>query len=435
MRRVTGGGPKPHEAREAGRAETNLSWLVKLRWGAIAAESALVLVVDRTTIALPIVQLFAVLAVVLASNVGLVVLLRAARGAPERIREQHVGATLAFDVVALTVMLAFTGGPLNPFSSLYLVYIALASAVLGTRWIWTLVGLSAASFAILYVDSMSRELGAADHATHMRIHLKGMWLSFMVAALFIGYFVNRVQRALSLRELELAQIRAQQARGEKLAALATLAAGAAHELSTPLSTIAVVAKELAVALQKARVDPALVEDASLIREEVARCRTVLDQLAADAGGSVGDEPAPIPLDRLVALSCDGLAPSPRIDAHVDERAATVRVPVRAVALAMRGVIKNAQDASPADGEVVVRAATSGEQVRIEVRDRGAGMDPATLARVGEPFFTTKEPGRGMGLGLFLTRSVLEHLHGDLRIDSEPGRGTTVVLSFPADVLS
>ncbi len=426
-----------------GRAETNLTWLVKLRWGAIAAESALVLIVDRTTVELPIGPLFAVLAVVLASNVGLVAFLRRARGQqdrrPERIRDRHVGFTLAFDVIALTTMLAFTGGPLNPFSSLYLVYIALASAVLGTRWIWTLVGLSAAAFAILFVDSLSRDLGGADHATHMRIHLKGMWLAFMVAALFIGYFVGRVQRALSQREAELAQVRAQQARNEKLAALATLAAGAAHELATPLSTIAVVAKELEKALQKARVDPAFVEDASLIREEVARCRTVLDQLAADAGGSVGDEPASIALERLVALSCEGLAPTPRIDTQVEPRAdgeaAAIRVPVRAVALAMRGVIKNAQDASPPDGDVVVRAHATGDVVRVEVRDRGEGMDAPTLARVGDPFFTTKEPGRGMGLGLFLTRSVLEHLHGELRIDSEPGRGTVVTLSFPADVLS
>ena len=109
----------------------------------------------------------------------------------------------------------------------------------------------------------------------------------------------------------------------------------------------------------------------------------------------------------------------------------MELPPRAVAHALRGIVKNAQDASPADREVVVHARISAEAVRIEVQDRGSGMPPDVLARAGEPFFTTKPPGRGMGLGLFLTRAVVERLGGELRIESTPGRGTTAVVSLPA----
>lgn len=416
------------------RQATNLSWLVTLRWGAVASEGALIVIVDRTTVALPLLSLFAVLAVVVVSNVLLTVHHRRGGEASDRL----LASVLAFDVLALTTMLAFTGGPLNPFSSLYLVNIALAAVVLSGRFIWSIVGLSAAGYAALFAQSwMSGEFFGPDHARHMQIHLKGMWLAFMVAALFIGYFVHRIQRALADRERELARIRAQQARNEKLGALATLAAGAAHELATPLSTIAVIARELANNLERGGADDGAVEDARLIRQEVSRCRAVLDQLAADAGGTVGDEPRLIEVPALLKLARDGLSDSPPIDEQLAPEISgrRVRVPPRALALALRSVLKNAQDASAAERPVTVRAEVREGALSFEIEDRGTGIEPDALSRIGDPFFTTKEPGRGMGLGMFLTRSVLEQLGGEVRIDSTPGRGTTVVLALPGEVLA
>jgi len=101
-----------------------------------------------------------------------------------------------------------------------------------------------------------------------------------------------------------------------------------------------------------------------------------------------------------------------------------------VAQAIRGVIRNAQDASPADAEVVLHAQAGEDALLIEVRDCGIGMAPEVLARAGEPFFTTKQPGRGMGLGLFLTRAVLERLGGQLQLESAQGRGTRALVRLP-----
>jgi two-component system sensor histidine kinase RegB len=116
----------------------------------------------------------------------------------------------------------------------------------------------------------------------------------------------------------------------------------------------------------------------------------------------------------------------------------VRVPPRAVAQAIRGVVKNALEASPPAAEVALRVEADAAEWRIVVRDAGPGMDRAVLARAGEPFFTTKgggaSSGRGMGLGLFLTRVVLERLGGALEIASQPGAGTAATLRLPRAAL-
>jgi two-component system sensor histidine kinase RegB len=394
--------------------------LIKLRWGAVLTQALLVIAVDRTTVSLPVVPLLAMLAAVAASN-GLLFFWSRRRA---DVAPRVLGLTLAFDVAVLTAMLALTGGSLNPFTSLYLVHIALAAVVLDARWIWTLVALSAAGFALLFVRTP--RMSDADHAKHMQIHLQGMWIAFTFSALFIGYFVSRVQSALVHERRELERARAREARNEKLAALATLAAGAAHELATPLSTIAVVAKELDLRLRKTESDPSLIEDAALIRQEVARCRAVLDQLSADAGLSTGEQRAKTTLAELVQAATSELSVEIDLDSVGDT---ALQLPSRATVMALRGLLKNAQDAS--EGESVhLKARRESDRVAIEIVDRGPGMDAATLARIGEPFFTTKPPGKGMGLGVFVARSVIEHVGGELRYDSSPA-GTRATVTLPA----
>ena len=149
---------------------------------------------------------------------------------------------MALDVLLFSGLLYLTGGPNNPFSFLYLIPIALASITMRAAWTWMLVGLSLACSAFLFATHQPLALG--DHSRHMSLHLRGMWVAFGVAASFIVYFLLRVRRALERHERELDAARAGGARQERLASLATLAAGAAHELLTPLSTIAVIAGDL-----------------------------------------------------------------------------------------------------------------------------------------------------------------------------------------------
>ena len=428
------------------RRGIDLSWLSTLRWGALAGQLATILVVDRVMgIDLPLVPLGVVLAIGVVSNVALNAWRRR-----DDVSDAMLAAVMLLDVGLLTAALYFTGGPFNPFSFLYLVNVALAAMILPPGWTWTLAGCSLALFGGLFFAHVPLPLGDAggmdhsamghagmDHgmgADHpISLHVQGMWVAFGVAAAFIVYFIQRVRGALAERDAELGEARSAAARHEKLASLATLAAGAAHELATPLSTIAVVAKELERALGADDAESSAVADVRLVRAQVERCREILSQMAADAGASAGEAFAAVSLDAVIEDALLELAGRARVrHATPTGAAAIVRVPRRALTQALRGVVKNALEASAPDGEVSVAIAVENGRARLRVADRGRGMTPDVLARAGEPFFTTKNGdglGRGMGLGLFLARIVLERLGGDLALDSTAGRGTTVTITL------
>jgi two-component system, sensor histidine kinase RegB len=418
-------------AARADRGRVNLHWLVQLHWWAILGQCIVVAAAEAwTPIGLPLVTLGGLVILEIAGNIALGLWARQVK-----VTDASVAAVMFIDIGALTVVLDLTGGAANPFSTLYLVIVALAAVLLPLRWCWALMGASLLGFATLFVDdalegSTHHIHSDLDHAAMMDAHLRGMWIAFALAAVFVVFFVQRVSTALATREKELAYARTLAARREKLASLATLAAGAAHELSTPLSTIAVVAKELQKLLGT-KVPTEVGNDLQLVRDQVARCREILDRMAAHAGENAGE-----PLARFTVRSWidSALEPFPaRARVTVDAPGAEARImgPPRALGDTLRGLIKNAVQASPPGSQVTLRVVEEGGRVRASVIDQGKGMTPDVLARVGEPFFTTKVPGEGMGLGLFLTRALAEQLGGAFQIVSRPGAGTEASIELPA----
>lgn len=433
--------PVPHQATPRAemrveRARVNLSWIVQLHWWAILGQVVIVVGASSwTSIGVPLVPLLAIVVLEVAGNVAL----RAwARRASPNATNAGVAAVMFVDTAVLTVLLDLTGGASNPFSTLYLVNIALGAVLLPPRWSWALTVATLSGFASLYVHE-----GATSRAHHIRTemdalqmmdsHLRGMWIAFAIASVFIVFFVQRVSRALAARERELQQARARAERREKLASLATLAAGAAHELSTPLSTIAVVAKELQRSLP-ADVPAEVRGDLQLVREQVGRCRDILDRMSANAGENAGEPLAPMTVKAWVDTALDGLPTRERVEVAPEAGAleATLVGPPRALGDALRGLLKNAIQASPPGERVTLELTASEGDIRARVVDRGRGMSAEVLRRVGEPFFTTKSPGEGMGLGLFLTRALVEQLGGQFHITSHPGAGTEACIELPAD---
>ena len=405
------------------RDAVNALWLIKLRWAQVVGQAGTVLVAHAVLgVALPLLPLCALVAGGLVSNLFLEAHLR--RGG--RFTQWRLAAIMALDVALLTAMLSLTGGPLNPFGFLYLVQIALATVILHAAGTWTLVALSFAGFGLLLIDH--RPLAISDQT-----RMIGMWVALGVAAAFIVHFLLRVTTAMTDQERELTEARNLAARQERLASLATMAAGAAHELATPLGTVALVAKELERHLAGTG-NPTWVEDARLIREQVGRCRAILDQMAGGAGAA-GESMSSLTVRALVDEALTGKRGEPpvRLAFGDDVGGATVRLPARAVSQALRSLVTNAQDASPPDGEVVVSANLRAGILVIDVLDRGRGMPAEVLARIGEPFYTTKQPGRGMGLGLFLARAVFESVGGGMLIESQEGQGTRVTVTVPVDV--
>jgi two-component system sensor histidine kinase RegB len=412
----------------------NFRWLLRLRWGAALGQLALVLGAEALLgLRLPLTALLLVIGVGLLSNAALS---RWASGAPAVLdrrdgAENAIALVVASDFALLSVLLALSGGPNNPFSVLYLVEVTLAAVMLTPRRTWALLVLALACFGTLFATPRFAWFAAhgLSHAQMMDLHIRGMWVAFGVAAAFIVVFVQRVTLTLAKRDAELASARGRAARQERLASLATLAAGAAHELSTPLSTIAVVAHELERQLAAL---PEAAADASLIRAEVERCRETLARLASDAGAPGAEGGGQLPLSRVVDEALEGLAgrEQVRVEATGDLARRVPLLPLRALGRSAQALVRNALQASPRGAEVLLRVDATPLLLRLEVRDSGAGIPAEVLPRVGEPFFTTRQPGAGMGLGVFLARSLSEQLGGSFSLTSSPTTGTRAVVQVP-----
>lgn len=323
------------------------------------------------------------------------------------------GPVLLADVGVITWMLASSGGAANPFTLLYLFPVLLASLVLSIPWTAALAALTTAAFAALWVFS------PAHHHMDMSTHLVGMVVAYGLTVPIVAAAVHRFRSATADAEREAAEARQSIAAAERLASLAALAGGAAHELATPLSTILLIARELE---RKAEGDARA--DLAEIAEEVERCREILDQLALDVGTGAGQRWSPVDIDALVRGAVGDLGVA------IEVEPAQTELPEGLVSQALRRLVGNARDAAGPDGRIVVRARCTDDGVRFEVEDSGPGMPPEVLRRAVEPFFTTKPTGHGRGLGLFFVHSLAHQLDGSLELDSAPGAGTVAILTLP-----
>jgi two-component system, sensor histidine kinase RegB len=409
----------------------NIQWLARLRWAEVAGQAATVFVAQFLLGGqLPITALLTVIGIGLVSNLGIELYFFGDRRrgivTPRPVHEWHIAMIMMIDIAILTALLYLTGGPNNPFSFLYLVQIALATVLVRARWTWMLVGLAFLGFGLLLMAHEPLVIPDDSHAY-------GAWVALGVASAFVVHFLLRITGSLAERERELTEARGLAARQERLASLATMAAGAAHELSTPLGTVALAAKELERALMKAD-NGDLASDARLIREQVGRCRSILEQMAQGAG-TVGESVTSSTVRELIDETLVGIRETTRVlcDLPDDLARTELRLPPRAVSQALRSLVTNAQDASPPSAAAVLSARLDGDSLEVTIRDRGPGIPGDVMARIGEPFFTTKAPGRGMGLGLFLARAVIEGVGGNLTIEGSPDGGTEVRVRLPIDV--
>lgn len=404
-----------------------LPWIAKLRDGVLIGQAFLVLLAHYIFhIALPLGWLAIPLSVSAASNVLLHCLMKPFSARPA------LGLLLAFDILCLTALLALSGGPANPFSVLYLVEITLSAVVLSKSWTWTLGALSVIGFGSLFWAHVRVPVFEGHHDTQgFSAHLVGMWIAFTVGALLITVFIGKVSEALRRQEQEALEYQRRLAHHERLAAIATLAAGAAHELGTPLATIAVASRDLELKGNSAGTLGNVAKDARLIRAEVDRCSQILRQMGGRSAEPGGEMPVSITLREICGQVKTDLPieKSGLLRTEVTEEAPAF-LPPGATRQALSALVKNALESSP-PGESVTLAARAGSgRISFTIQDSGCGMSPETLNRITEPFFTTKSPGRGLGLGTFLVRLFAERLNGNLIFESELGKGTRAILELP-----
>ena len=344
-----------------------------------------------------------------------------------RITAGELFAYLQLDVLALALVLFFSGGASNPFVSLLLLPLITAAILLPAWQVWATTMITVATYTVLmfYYQPLPGMLSGHGHG--FQAHLWGMWLVFVISALLIAGFVASLASSLRERDQQIAELREKALRDEQILALGLFAAGAAHELGTPLSTIAVLVREMEYAHGG---DAELCADLHTLRQQVDACRAILSELLKSANLAADRESAQS-LDLLlehtrsrwqllrpqVALQvhCPGSAPPPQVAAP------------QAIGQTLISLLNNAADASP-DG-VCLEGRWDAQRVVIEIRDQGQSWTSEAANRTGEAFFSTKEDG--IGIGLLLANATLERLGGQVSLRRDRQGGTCARIDLPA----
>jgi len=330
-------------------------------------------------------------------------------------------AHLLADLTAFAVLVFFSGGATNPFVSLMLVPVIIAAISLRPRWVWLLAAVAGAYYALLLF--VYQPLAVADPVAAYGMHLGGMWFNFLISAGLIAFFVTRIHASLRARDQELSDLREKQLRDERILALGTQAALAAHELATPLATIQTTAHELAAEFAN---DPDIGADCRLLEKQAQACKRILTQLAARAQDTA---PTVLPIDAWLNALLERwqmLRPDARLNTNLstDQRDF---IPPDGLEQAILNVLNNAADAAAAPVEFSAVAAD--DALVIDIADRGPGFTPEQKNQAGRVLFSGK-PGRGWGMGLALTHATLERLGGTLTLVEREGGGTRVRITLP-----
>jgi len=439
------------------------AWLLRLRWFAVVGQlvtvfAAFWFIGDR----LPWLPLLSLVALTAASNslysVWLMRAKRSGRAGSEADRASSPAASavspaltagdatrepatdriatalMVMDLVTLTAMLYFSGGIDNPFSLFYLVNLAVGGVILKPRWAWLLAGMAIAGCVTLIFWSVPiAGLVESQRRPDFSPHTIALLVAYATCALVVTHFVTRTAAELTRSERLLSQIRGENERVLRLEGLTTLAAGAAHELATPLSTIDIIACELGRHLQDCETPESVRQDVRLIDQQLDICRQILRRMRGAVGDSMADRWDQTTVGELLDCALEGVRDPDHVDVEDAPDAVENQplwIPQEAVAQAIRNLIHNGLDAGSPGGRVRVETAVDTERVEFRIRDTGRGMSDEEMGRAGEPFFTTKEPGRGMGLGLFLTRNVVSRLGGTLDFRRLPQSGTEAIVSLP-----
>jgi two-component system sensor histidine kinase RegB len=385
------------------------------------------------------------LTIVALAAVNLFTWLRLRKATP--VSNPELFAQLGVDVIALTVLLYYSGGSTNPFISLFLLPLVIAAATLPGRYTWGMAVLTTVCYTFLMkffvplpvqhetsavmngihgMENMNRDMAGMTQESVFNLHILGMWMGFVLSATIIAWFVVQMAQAVRQRDETLSRVREEILRNERIVALGMQAAGAAHEMATPLSTMSVVIGELQHDFDTAQ--PALRNNLTILDDQVRACKRILDKILANAQDSGTVMPRAVDtlmddvLDEWQLLRptaqyqyrSNSTQPAPLVNAEVTLRAA------------LMNLLNNAADASPRSVEIVAHWDDS--SFTLEIRDLGKGLSEEAALKAGSAFFTTKKEGRG--LGLFLANATIERLGGTVRLLNRAGGGTTTVLTLP-----
>ncbi len=405
--------------------------LILIRWIAVGGQATAILTVHfGMGYELPIVACFAVILTSAVSNAWLA----ARRTARARLGDREAALVLGFDLLQLAAMLYLTGGLHNPFAILILAPVTVSATILSRNATAVLVALAIISISALAIWHMPLPWDPPGEFFHPPTYVLGLWTGLSVAAVFVSAYVWSVaDEARSMAEA-FAETRQALAREQRFAAVGGLAAAAAHELGSPLATIAVVAGELSRTVPR---DSEFADDVQLLISQSNRCRDILAELSRHPGEMGGMPFEHMPLSALVEEAArlhERTRENIEMDVCLDPRdesgePAIARSPE--ILLAVGTLIQNAVQF--ATGKVEVIIAWSAEEAEISILDDGPGFPHDVLMAIGEPYVSSRRGEEGhMGLGIFIAQTLLERTGAAISFDND--EGAEVVIRWPRVML-
>lgn len=401
-----------------------LTWLSRLRWLALFSQAVTFAFVFQMLGGWPnIVIWLGTMAVLIVANVWVV-----GHSLHREVSTNALFGNLLLDVAALTTLLIISGGPDNPFSTLYLAHIAMAAVMLPAVHAGALALIVLGCYSLLFAWHLPLhfERHSMDRQALIRF---GQWLAFGVTSLSVTGFVLGIASTLRRRSHQLLEARDRTARVDRLRAVGTLAAGAAHELNTPLSTMTLRLRRIG----RRHHDEATVRDVEVTQEQLDRCVKIVRRLLVGAGDPAAGDIERRALSRLVDETVRMWSKGSSLQVEVDDASYGIMVELPRVAFqqALTNLLENAREAQleiGADDPLQLRLLREGGCGVVEVADRGCGLPMHGADEVGTPFYTTKPTGTG--LGVFVARQLADGAGGGLQYLPRRSRGTVARWWFP-----
>lgn len=420
------------DERSSNRA--NMQQLIQLRWIAVAGQVVTIAFVHFIfQIALPLQPMLAILGLLVVYNVFSYAYWRVPRGGDCRdVSNADLFVSLMMDVIALTAQLYFSGGAANPFSFLYLLQVILGAVMLRAWSLWTLIVVSTVCFAALSAFYVPLAL-PSGYDSHMgRPYIEGTLICYAINAALLALFITHINRNQRERDARIADMRQRAAEEEHIVRMGLLASGAAHELSTPLSTLAVILGDWRHMPQFAH--PEVAKDIDEMQAQIQRCKGIVSNILLSAGEARGEDPVETTMHDFLDELVFEWRQTRAVSDFSYENQFGEDLPIvsdSAFKQTICNVLDNALEASP--HWIGLRATRRGDMLILAVTDAGPGFPPEMIEHLGKPYQSSKaRPGRG--LGLFLVVNVLRTLGGTVAARNRAEGGAVVTLSLPLSAI-
>lgn len=434
-------------------ARQNLKWLFILRNLMILSETILiVLSVYGLNIRLPEQPLWLVVLSIIVVNIYTSMRLET----DDPVTELEIFSQLVLDVFGITALLYLTGGASNPITWVFLLPLIITAIMLDQSYAWYMVILTTSMYTALmaynvplpsiephmpnpemkYTDAKNYELLQQVHAmsdTHyFNLHIFGMWFGFVFSAGLVAFFVVELAKTLKNQERKLADARESALRDERVIALGTLAASAAHDMGTPLGTIAIVAHELEQEYPTHRF-PDLHEKLIIMQKQIDRCKTALSVMSASAGEMRAESGRAMLLTDYideVIQQWRTHKPTAKLNFFIDPNVVLHAKIIAELTLthSIINILNNAAEASPSDKGVELHASWDWDYATIKIKDHGPGLPPELINFAGKQPVISKK--RGLGVGLFLAYSTIKRLGGKINLSNCESGGACVEIILP-----